>query len=162
DEFCRFDRVTVLNAGKYYRIPRRPHALIEVWDARTHRGEASLCVVFQDPGMPPSDEVVMKYLLAKPQPDLLSQPTAPFTPRTTPPPPGGPRPPPPPPAAASRAPPPVAGATTERRSGRSVVFPPIPPLRRPRSGRKEDCVDVDPPAPPRPRVEKSKRPADRQ
>ena len=71
DEFCRFDRVTVLNNGKYYRIPRRPHGLIEVWDAKTHRAEARLCVVFQDPGMPPSDEVVMKYLLAKHQPDLL-------------------------------------------------------------------------------------------
>jgi hydrogenase-4 component E len=32
-----------------------------------------ICVVFQDPGMPPSDEVVMKYLLAKHQPDLLWQ-----------------------------------------------------------------------------------------
>ena len=73
DEFCRFDRVTVLNGGKHYRIPRRPHALIEVWDARTLRGEARLCVVFQDPGMPPSDEVVMKYLLAKHQPEMLWQ-----------------------------------------------------------------------------------------
>ncbi len=72
-EFCTFDRVTVLNDGKYYRIPRRPHALIEVWDAQTLRGLARLCVVFQDPGMPPSDEVVMKYLLAKHQPDLLWQ-----------------------------------------------------------------------------------------
>ena len=36
DEFCRFDRVTVLSGGKYYRIPRRPHGLIEVWDAKTH------------------------------------------------------------------------------------------------------------------------------
>ena len=73
DEFCRFDRVTVESGGKYYRIPRRPHALIEVWDARTLRPEARLCVVFQDPGMPPSDEVVMKYLLAKHQPDMLWQ-----------------------------------------------------------------------------------------
>jgi hypothetical protein len=73
DEFCRFDRVTVLTNGKFYRIPRRPHGLIEVWDARTHRAETRLCVVFQDPGMPPSDEVVMKYLLAKHQPDLLWQ-----------------------------------------------------------------------------------------
>ncbi len=73
DEFCRFDRVTVLTNGKFYRIPRRPHGLIEVWDAKTHRAEARLCVVFQDPGMPPSDEVVMKYLLAKHQPDLLWQ-----------------------------------------------------------------------------------------
>jgi hypothetical protein len=71
DEFCRLDRVTVLSDGKYYRIPRRPHGLIEVWDAKTHRPFARLCVVFQDPGMPPSDEVVMKYLLAKHQPDLL-------------------------------------------------------------------------------------------
>jgi hypothetical protein len=73
DEFCRFDRVTVLSNGKYYRISRRPHALIEVWDAQTRRPDARLCVVFQDPGMPPSDEVVMKYLLAKHQPELLWQ-----------------------------------------------------------------------------------------
>lgn len=72
-EFCTFNRVTIRNGDYYYRIPRRPHALIEVWDARTLRGKARLCVVFQDPGMPPSDEVVMKYLLAKHQPDLLWQ-----------------------------------------------------------------------------------------
>ena len=82
DEFCRFDCVTVLNGGKYYRIPRRPHALIEVWDAKTHRAEARLCVVFQDPGMPPSDEVVMKYLLAKHQPDMLWQVGVRFSPPT--------------------------------------------------------------------------------
>jgi hypothetical protein len=70
-EFCTFDRVTILNNDRYYRIPRRPHALIEVWNAKTLRGEAQLCVVFQDPGMPPSDEVVMKYLLAKHQPEML-------------------------------------------------------------------------------------------
>jgi hypothetical protein len=70
-EFCTFDRVTVRHGDRYYRIPRQPHGLIEVWNARTLRGEARLCVVFQDPGMPPSDEVVMKYLLAKHQPDLL-------------------------------------------------------------------------------------------
>jgi hypothetical protein len=73
DEFCRFDCVTVRHGDRFFRIPRRPHGLIEVWDARTHRPEARLCVVFQDPGMPPSDEVVMKYLLAKHQPDLLWQ-----------------------------------------------------------------------------------------
>ena len=73
DEFCRFDRVTVHSGDKFYRIPRRPHGLIEVWDARTLLPHARLCVVFQDPGMPPSDEVVMKYLLAKHQPDLLWQ-----------------------------------------------------------------------------------------
>ncbi len=82
DEFCRFDRVTVTNGGKHYRIPRRPHALIEVWDAKSLRGEARLCVVFQDPGMPPSDEVVMKYLLAKHQPDLLWQVGVRFNPPT--------------------------------------------------------------------------------
>ena len=70
-EFCQFDCLTVLNGDKYYRIPRRPHGLIEVWDAKTRRALARLCVVFQDPGMPPSDEVVMKYLLAKHQPELL-------------------------------------------------------------------------------------------
>ncbi|MEO6807533.1 MAG: hypothetical protein ABI353_00270 [Isosphaeraceae bacterium] len=73
DEFCRLDHVTVRHGDKFYRISRQPHALIEVWDARTGRGEARLCVVFQDPGMPPSDEVVMKYLLAKHQPEMLWQ-----------------------------------------------------------------------------------------
>jgi len=82
DEFCRFDRVTVASGGKFYRIPRRPHALIEVWDAKTMRGEARLCVVFQDPGMPPSDEVVMKYLLAKHQPEMLWQVGVKFNPPT--------------------------------------------------------------------------------
>jgi hypothetical protein len=70
-EFCQFDCLTVKNGDKYFRIPRRPHGLIEVWDAKTRRPVTRLCVVFQDPGMPPSDEVVMKYLLAKHQPDLL-------------------------------------------------------------------------------------------
>lgn len=72
-EFRSLDRVTIKNGDRYYRIPRRAHGLIEVWNAKTLRGEAELCVVFQDPGMPPSDEVVMKYLLAKHQPDLLWQ-----------------------------------------------------------------------------------------
>ena len=72
-EFCQFDMITVKNGDKYYRIPRRPHSLIEVWDAATRKPLARLCIVFQDPGMPPSDEVVMKYLLAKHQPDLLWQ-----------------------------------------------------------------------------------------
>lgn len=81
-EFCTFDRVTVRNGDHHYRISRRPHALIEVWNARTLRGEARLCVVFQDPGMPPSDEVVMKYLLAKHQPELLWQVGVRFSPPT--------------------------------------------------------------------------------
>jgi hypothetical protein len=70
-EFCQFDCLTVKNGDNYFRIPRRPHGLIEVWDAKTRRPVTRLCVVFQDPGMPPSDEVVMKYLLAKHQPDVL-------------------------------------------------------------------------------------------
>jgi hypothetical protein len=37
-------------------------------------------VIFQDPGMPPSDEVVMKYLLAKHHPDMLWQIGVRFTP----------------------------------------------------------------------------------
>ena len=36
DEFCRFDCVTVLNGGKYYRIPRRPHGLIEMARRQVH------------------------------------------------------------------------------------------------------------------------------
>jgi len=82
DEFCRLDRVTVHSGDKYFRIPRRPHGLIEVWDATTLRPHARLCVVFQDPGMPPSDEVVMKYLLAKHQPELLWQVGVRFSPPT--------------------------------------------------------------------------------
>ena len=81
-EFCQFDMITVKNGDKYYRIPRRPHALIEVWDVATRRPLARLCVVFQDAGMPPSDEVVMKYLLAKHQPDLLWQTGVRFSPPT--------------------------------------------------------------------------------
>jgi hypothetical protein len=81
-EFCQFDCLTVLSGDKYYRIPRRPHGLIEVWDAKTRRPLARLCVIFQDPGMPPSDEVVMKYLLAKHQPGLLWQVGVPFGPPT--------------------------------------------------------------------------------
>jgi len=73
DEFCQFDRVTVQSGDKFYRISRQPHALVEVWDAATRRPLTRLCVVFQDAGMPPSDEVVMKYLLAKHQPELLWQ-----------------------------------------------------------------------------------------
>jgi hypothetical protein len=79
-EFCQYDCVTILNGDKYYRVPRRPHGLIEVWDAQTRRPLARLCVVFQDPGMPPSDEVVMKYLMAKHQPDMLWQLGVRFTP----------------------------------------------------------------------------------
>ncbi len=81
-EFCQFDMITVKNGEMYYRIPRRPHALIEVWEAGTRRPVCRLCVVFQDPGMPPSDEVVMKYLLAKHQPDLLWQTGVRFSPPT--------------------------------------------------------------------------------
>jgi hypothetical protein len=81
-EFCQFDCLTVRNGDRYYRIPRRPHGLIEVWDVPTRRPLARLCVVFQDPGMPPSDEVVMKYLLAKHQPDLLWQVGVRFSPPT--------------------------------------------------------------------------------
>ena len=81
-EFCQFDCLTVLNGDKYYRIPRRPHGLIEVWDAKTRRAITRLCIVFQDPGMPPSDEVVMKYLLAKHQPELLWQLGVRFSPPT--------------------------------------------------------------------------------
>jgi hypothetical protein len=73
DEFRHFNRVTIKNGDKIYRISRRSHALIEVWDAKTLRGLAQLCVVFQDQGMPPSDEVVMKYLLAKHQAEMLWQ-----------------------------------------------------------------------------------------
>src|SRR5207248_8048609 len=64
-EFCQFDCITVKNGDNYYRIPRRPHALIEVSQAATRRPAARLCVVFQAPGLPPSDEVVLNYLLAK-------------------------------------------------------------------------------------------------
>jgi hypothetical protein len=81
-EFCQFDCITVKNGDKYFRIPRRPHALIEVWEAATRRPVARLCVVFQDAGMPPSDEVVMKYLLAKHQPELLWQTGVRFSPPT--------------------------------------------------------------------------------
>ncbi len=71
EEFRTFDRVTIRNGDKFYRIPRMTHGLIEVWDAKSLKGHCRLCVIFKDPGMPPSDEVVMKYLLAKHDPDTL-------------------------------------------------------------------------------------------
>lgn len=81
-EFCAFDRVTIQHGDQFFRIPRRTHGLIEVWDARTLRGVCRLCVVFQDPGMPPSDEVVMKYLIAKHTPEVLWQIGVKFAPPT--------------------------------------------------------------------------------
>ncbi len=81
-EFCQFDVLTIKSGDKYYRIPRRPHGLVEVWDAATRQPLARLCVVFQDPGMPPSDEVVMKYLLAKHQPEMLWKTGIRFSPPT--------------------------------------------------------------------------------
>ncbi|MGH7129290.1 MAG: hypothetical protein ACREIV_12030 [Planctomycetaceae bacterium] len=72
-EFSISDRVTVRNGGKIYRVSRRTHAMVDVWDAKSRRPLARLCVVFRDPGMPPSDEVVMKYLLARHDPERLWQ-----------------------------------------------------------------------------------------
>lgn len=71
DEFASYDRVTLRQGGRIYRISRRTHAMIDVWNERDRKPAARLCVVFQDPGMPPSDEIVMKYLLARHEPDLL-------------------------------------------------------------------------------------------
>jgi len=70
-EFSTYDRLTVAHGEYLYRVPRKSHGLIEVWNARTLNQSCRLCVVFEDPGMPPSDEVVMKYLLVKHQPDLI-------------------------------------------------------------------------------------------
>lgn len=69
-EFAVYNRVTVFSRGKWYRISRKTHGLVEVWD-EAGMPLARLCVVFRDPGMPPSDEVVMKYLLARHDPDVL-------------------------------------------------------------------------------------------
>lgn len=69
-EFCAHNHVTIKNQGKKYRIPRRTHGLIDVWDEEG-KPEARLCIVFKDPGLPPSDEVVMKYLLAIHDPKML-------------------------------------------------------------------------------------------
>jgi len=70
-EFSTYDRLTVAHGEYFYRVPRKSHGLIEVWNAKTLNQACRLCVVFEDPGMPPSDEVVMKYLLVKHQPDLI-------------------------------------------------------------------------------------------
>lgn len=70
EEFCKNNYVTITNGEYLYRIHRKTHAMIEVSNVVTNR-KCRLCVVFQDPGMPPSDEVVMKYLLAKHDPDTL-------------------------------------------------------------------------------------------
>ena len=70
-EFSTYDRLTIPHGEYLYRVPRKSHGLIEVWNAKTKNQMCRLCVVFEDPGMPPSDEVVMKYLLVKHQPDLI-------------------------------------------------------------------------------------------
>lgn len=71
NEFCVYDRISVTHGEQLYRIPRKSHGLIEVWNPKSRQQICRLCVVFEDPGMPPSDEVVMKYLLAKHQPDMI-------------------------------------------------------------------------------------------
>lgn len=64
-EFAARNHVTIKGEDGYtYRIQRRTHALVEVYDEKK-KPKQKLCVVFRDPGMPPSDEVVMKYLLVK-------------------------------------------------------------------------------------------------
>lgn len=71
NEFCVYDRISVTHGEQVYRIPRKSHGLIEVWNPKSKQQMCRLCVVFEDPGMPPSDEVVMKYLLAKHQPEMI-------------------------------------------------------------------------------------------
>ncbi|MCY2935874.1 MAG: hypothetical protein NT172_17110 [Planctomycetota bacterium] len=71
NEFCVYDRISVAHGEQIYRIPRKSHGLIEVWNPKSRQQMCRLCVVFEDPGMPPSDEVVMKYLLAKHQPEMI-------------------------------------------------------------------------------------------
>lgn len=71
NEFSVYDRISVTQGEQLYRIPRKSHGLIEVWNPKSKQQICRLCVVFEDPGMPPSDEVVMKYLLAKHQPEMI-------------------------------------------------------------------------------------------
>lgn len=71
NEFATYDRLTIPHGEYVYRVPRKSHGLIEVWNAKSKNQVCRLCVVFEDPGMPPSDEVVMKYLLVKHQPELI-------------------------------------------------------------------------------------------
>lgn len=71
NEFCVHDRISVTHGEQLYRIPRKSHGLIEVWNPKSKQQICRLCVVFEDPGMPPSDEVVMKYLLARHQPEMI-------------------------------------------------------------------------------------------
>lgn len=79
-EFSATNQVTLKSHGKKYRISRRTHALVDVWD-ENGEPEAGLCIVFKDPGMPPSDEVVMKYLLVKHDPETLWNIAVKFPPR---------------------------------------------------------------------------------
>jgi hypothetical protein len=71
EEFAQKDHVTIKGSdGCTYRIPRRTHGLIEVWD-QDRKPKQRLCVIFKDPGMPPCDEVAMKYLLIKHNIEML-------------------------------------------------------------------------------------------
>ncbi len=69
EEFSRLNQITVKQGDRTYIIPRRTHGLIRV--EKDGVPECNLCVVFQDPGMPPSDEVAMKYLLVTHTPEVL-------------------------------------------------------------------------------------------
>ena len=51
-EFCQFDMITVKNGDKYYRILRRPHSLIEVWEAATGAPSAGSASSFKMPACP--------------------------------------------------------------------------------------------------------------
>lgn len=70
-EFSTLNHVTLRKGDRIYRISRKSQAMIQVWDATTRTPLGLLCVIFQDPGLPPSDEVVMKYLLVRHEPQML-------------------------------------------------------------------------------------------
>lgn len=72
-EFSRTNQVLLHGSdGRHYVLYRKTHAPIDVYEA-DYTPSSRLCVVFRDPGLPPSDEVVMKYLLIRHDlPALLS------------------------------------------------------------------------------------------
>lgn len=65
EEFFSKNYITIWTNEYVYRVYRRSHAMLEVWDRNTKKFCCSICIVFMDANMPPSDEVVMKYVLCK-------------------------------------------------------------------------------------------------
>jgi hypothetical protein len=70
EEFSENNYITIRRKDYIYRVYRRSHQMIDVWKA-SGTPICRICIIFENPAMPPSDELVMKYVLAKHDPEVL-------------------------------------------------------------------------------------------